>query len=224
MGTADYRRGYVDMAEPRAWRGAVLVGLGAVAWLTLACTGGRQADPAQSSSALEPSSSPTEKAPASARSAPDETTSEDSRLSSDKNVSEETSASAATSGEGDPVDGGAVYTEARVDSRTSTVHDSRGRAYELVTVFPKDFIPAILEPTFISAEEAGAEASGLAEAMRDNAAASGDPSQDVAALADAGLIIGLSVNGDHRAYSVPFLSRHEVVNDVVGGRPVVVTW
>jgi hypothetical protein len=212
------------MAEPRVWKGAVLVGLGAVLAVTLACTGGRQADPAQPSSALEPSSAPTEEAPASAPYAPGETTSEDSRLSSDKNVSEETPASVATSEEMDPADGGAVYTGARVDSRRSTVHDSRGRAYELVTVFPKDFIPAILEPTFISAEEAGAQASGLVEAMRRNAAASGDPSQDVAALADADLIIGLSVNGDHRAYSVPFLSRHEVVNDVVGGRPVVVTW
>lgn len=224
LGPARGSRGQVDMAEPRVSKGAALVGIGAVVWLTLACTAGRPADPAKPSSELEPSSAPTEVAPGSAPSAPGETTAEDSRLSSDKNVSEHTPAPAATSEERDPADGGAIYAEGRVDSRRSTVHDSKGRAYELVTVFPKDFIPAIVEPTFISAKEAGAQASGLAEGMRDHAAASSDPRQDVAALVDTDLIIGLSVNGDDRAYSVPYLSRREVVNDVVGGRPVVVTW
>lgn len=38
------------------------------------------------------------------------------------------------------------------------------------------------------------------------------------------LVIGLEINGDARAYSVPLLSRHEIVNDVVGGVPVAVTW
>ena len=37
-------------------------------------------------------------------------------------------------------------------------------------------------------------------------------------------IIGLSLDGDDRAYGVALLSRHEVVNDVVGGQPIVVTW
>ena len=43
-------------------------------------------------------------------------------------------------------------------------------------------------------------------------------------ISDQDLVIGVSINGDHRAYSVPFLSRHEIVNDVVGGKPVAVTW
>ena len=38
------------------------------------------------------------------------------------------------------------------------------------------------------------------------------------------LVIGLSIDGDSRAYSVPMLSAHEIVNDVVGGEPVAVTW
>ncbi len=38
------------------------------------------------------------------------------------------------------------------------------------------------------------------------------------------LVLGLSINGDHRAYSLPFLSSHEIVNDTVGGVPVAVTW
>ena len=37
-------------------------------------------------------------------------------------------------------------------------------------------------------------------------------------------VLGLSVNGEHRAYPIPMLSRHEIVNDVVGGVPVAVTW
>ena len=37
-------------------------------------------------------------------------------------------------------------------------------------------------------------------------------------------VLGVSLNGDHRAYSVRILSRHEIVNDVVGELPVAVTW
>lgn len=37
-------------------------------------------------------------------------------------------------------------------------------------------------------------------------------------------LIGLVINGDARAYPIPILSAHEVVNDVVGGEPVAVTW
>ena len=38
------------------------------------------------------------------------------------------------------------------------------------------------------------------------------------------LVLGLSINGDSRAYPIPMLSSHEIVNDVVGGEPVAVTW
>jgi hypothetical protein len=37
-------------------------------------------------------------------------------------------------------------------------------------------------------------------------------------------VIGLSINGDHRAYPLKLLSRHEIVNDTVGGTLVAVTW
>ena len=37
-------------------------------------------------------------------------------------------------------------------------------------------------------------------------------------------VLGLSINGDHRAYSLRMLSSHEIVNDVVGGVPVAATW
>ncbi len=38
------------------------------------------------------------------------------------------------------------------------------------------------------------------------------------------LIMGLVIDGDARAYPVTTLRRREMVNDVVGGRPVLVTW
>ncbi|MDA1257370.1 MAG: DUF3179 domain-containing protein, partial [Chloroflexi bacterium] len=36
--------------------------------------------------------------------------------------------------------------------------------------------------------------------------------------------LGVSINGDSRVYSIPFLSGREIVNDTVGGVPIAVTW
>ena len=71
---------------------------------------------------------------------------------------------------------------------------------EIVTLLGFDAIPAILDPEFVSVEEAD-EWMGPDE-----------------------LVLGLSINGDSRAYSVPMLSSHEIVNDSVGGRKLAVTW
>ena len=71
---------------------------------------------------------------------------------------------------------------------------------EIVTLLGFDAIPAILDPEFVSVKEAD-------EWM--------DPNE---------LVLGLSINGDSRAYSVPMLSSHEIVNDTVGGRKIAVTW
>ena len=71
---------------------------------------------------------------------------------------------------------------------------------KMVTLLGFDGIPAILDPLFVSAGEAN-------EWM--------EPDEQV---------LGLTINGDTRAYSVRMLSRHEIVNDVVGGVPVAVTW
>ena len=43
-------------------------------------------------------------------------------------------------------------------------------------------------------------------------------------LAPGDLVIGLSINGDHRAYPISYLDGREVVNDTVGGAAVAVTW
>ncbi|MCH8110078.1 MAG: DUF3179 domain-containing protein [Chloroflexi bacterium] len=75
-----------------------------------------------------------------------------------------------------------------------------GRQLELITLLGFDAIPAILNPDFVTADEA--------ERWM-------EPDEQV---------LGLSINGDNRAYSIPMLSRHEIVNDVVGGVPVAVTW
>lgn len=100
--------------------------------------------------------------------------------------------STSRSSEGGAAAGG-VNAEATAEAR-------RALAKDIITVLPKDRIPSIDFPFFISADEA------------------------VSIMADDELVIGVSIDGDHRAYSVPHLSRHEIVNDVVGGRPIAVTW
>jgi len=71
---------------------------------------------------------------------------------------------------------------------------------QIVTLLPPDAIPAINNPRFITAEEADGQ-------LR---------------LTD--LVIGVSVDGEHRAYGAAFLSAHEIVNDTLGGRAIAVTW
>ena len=75
-----------------------------------------------------------------------------------------------------------------------------GRRYEIKTILSKDAIPAIFSPSFFTPEEA-------VNQYRDT-----DP------------VIGVSIGGEHRAYNVAYLSGHEIVNDVVGGKPIAVTW
>ena len=70
----------------------------------------------------------------------------------------------------------------------------------IVTLLGFDGIPSIGNPKFVEPEIAD-------EAY--------DPDE---------LVLGVDINGDIRAYSVPLLSRHEIVNDVVGGKPIAVTW
>jgi hypothetical protein len=74
------------------------------------------------------------------------------------------------------------------------------REFKIITLLPKDGIPAIFNPKFVTAEFA------------ERQFRTGDQ------------VIGVSINGEHRAYGTAFLSSHEVVNDTVGGRPIAVTW
>lgn len=69
---------------------------------------------------------------------------------------------------------------------------------QIHTVLPQDAIPAIFEPEFVSVAKA-------------------DVHKDAP-------MIAVSINGEHHAYSMFMLNRHEIVNDVVGGEPVATTW
>lgn len=76
---------------------------------------------------------------------------------------------------------------------------------EIVTLLPPDAIPAIrpedADGIMVSAE--AANQAGLEPVER---------------------VIGVDINGESRAYPLPFLSRHEIVNTEVGGRQIAVTW
>jgi hypothetical protein len=47
---------------------------------------------------------------------------------------------------------------------------------------------------------------------------------DLANLDSKELVIGVAINGESKAYPVGPLNRREMVNDVVGGVPILVTW
>ena len=69
---------------------------------------------------------------------------------------------------------------------------------DYVQLLRPDDIPPIYAPEFVAASEA--------------------------TLPDDELVIGLAVNGDARAYPAGILFTREMVNDVVGGAPTLVTW
>lgn len=75
-----------------------------------------------------------------------------------------------------------------------------GKRYEVMTILPKDAIRAVFSPNLFTTEEAMSQ------------------------YRDTDLIIGVSIGDEHRAYNVAYLSGHEIVNDVVGGKPIAVTW
>ena len=71
---------------------------------------------------------------------------------------------------------------------------------EIRSVIPRDAIPAIDEPRFLGLDEASEW------------------------LAPEAPVIAFERNGDARAYPLEILTWHEIVNDVVGGEPVIVTY
>ena len=75
------------------------------------------------------------------------------------------------------------------------------RDLDIVTLLPPDAIPAINNPMFFDTTEEADTVYGEGE-----------------------YVLGVEIDGDARAYSVPLLSSHEIVNDTVGGRPIAVTW
>jgi len=65
-------------------------------------------------------------------------------------------------------------------------------------LLPRGGIPAVFEPEFVTADEAE--------------------------LPDSAWVLGVYLNGEARAYDLNLLNHHEVVNDVIGGRPVAPVW
>ncbi len=47
---------------------------------------------------------------------------------------------------------------------------------------------------------------------------------DVAPYDDDELVIGLEINGEAKAYAIGPLNSREIVNDTLGGVPILVTW
>ena len=103
-------------------------------------------------------------------------------------------ASSDTQSESDP------WGDDDADPFTVTSVVENGKRYEIMTILPKDAIRAIFSPNFFTTEEA------------------------INQYRDTDLVIGVSIGDEHRAYNVAYLSGHEIVNDVVGGKPIAVTW
>ncbi|MCP4167697.1 MAG: DUF3179 domain-containing protein [Chloroflexi bacterium] len=90
--------------------------------------------------------------------------------------------------------------ESSVEQEPPTATPEPEPEYKIVTLLPRDAIPAIFDPQFLSADEADQEYT---------------PTE---------LVLGVEIDGEARAYSIPFLSSHEIVNDTVGGVPIAATW
>ena len=83
---------------------------------------------------------------------------------------------------------------------TSPQSSLTANEYEVAKILSRDAIPAIFSPNFYTPKEAEHQ------------------------YRETDLVIGVSIGDEHRAYHVAHLSAHEIVNDVVGGKPIAVTW
>ncbi len=95
--------------------------------------------------------------------------------------------------------GGFYFFFIRRPARTLTAADGEDE-YRLVTLLPRDAIPAIDNPRFYGPDEADRE------------------------YAPDELVLGVALDGEARAYSTSLLNQHEIVNDTIAGRPIAVTW
>ena len=69
---------------------------------------------------------------------------------------------------------------------------------EFVQLVPRDVIRPVYSPEYRAARQVGLD------------------SED--------LVIGVSINGEHRAYPIKTLAFSEMVNDVLGTSPILVSW
>ena len=92
-----------------------------------------------------------------------------------------------------------VSDESQLENQPDMESDSE-RELKIVTLLPRDGIPAIDNPEFLDVAQADEE------------------------YAPEELVIGVEFNGEARVYSIPLLSSHEIVNDTVGGEKIAITW
>lgn len=114
--------------------------------------------------------------------------------------SEETGNGVAMGNEGTDNDAAAGREDTGNDAGVASNEIESEPEYTIVTLLPKDAIPSIDNPQFYGVEEADEEY---------------DPNE---------IVMGVIFNGEARAYSVNMLSSHEIVNDMVSGVPIAVTW
>ena len=82
----------------------------------------------------------------------------------------------------------------------ASLESGEAREVSIYSLLPKDGIRSIDAPTFLSADEAEDQ------------------------MADSELVLGLELDGEVRAYPINILSRHEIINDVVAGVPIAITY
>ena len=84
--------------------------------------------------------------------------------------------------------------------RGGSVRLANGRTAPIIRIVPRDHISAVFDPVHVPAADVGEQ------------------------VGTASSVIGVSIRGESVAYSVSYLSGREIVNDTVGGTPIVVTW
>ena len=101
--------------------------------------------------------------------------------------------------------------EVKAERRPKYISNGRGqrpfnvtrhtvRLSEIQRSIPKDAIPALVHPVFITASGVGK------------------------LLAPKDRVPGVFLNGETKAYPVRILNWHELVNDEAGGQPILVSW
>ena len=86
------------------------------------------------------------------------------------------------------------------DGSLASIGGGEAREVSIYSLLPKDGIRSIDDPTFLSRDEAETQ------------------------MASGELVIGLELGGESRAYPINVLSRHEIINDVIAGVPVAITY
>lgn len=95
---------------------------------------------------------------------------------------------------------------------------------EIESNLAKDSIASIDDPKFLSASDVLVEEEGRTVFPPRKGSYSRSMSGDTFSLSPQDPVISFEINGDARAYPLRIMIFHEIVNDVVGGEPVAVTY